>query len=1562
MLRTKTKQINNIPPNVKLKGSPTIINIIPNNNNVMNQKYFLKNNILQRSNKFLSIPERQRIIREINESKNQLNFHINLYEPLKSENFAKKDSLDNKNLLYIKKTKSDLNFLDKELHKHNNNKIIKNSRNANNGNFKNIKFTDNRQFVNQAIKEYYRKIDSSFKSYLNTLNNKSNDKISSQNSFNNYNFSFFSSCKNKISNSNSKFSNNNSNSHISKNKDKSLGTNEIYKKPNLSKIYSKVNINSITEENKNPNRINNININLDKLNFVGSARKEIINYAKLINKNNTNKNNGSTRIIFNKINNYNTTTFRNNSKNQNLNLKNSNNNKEFLVKNNSSINFLNKINNFKRKNETNYLKNKEQNKYNNNLIERNYQLDIIRTNCFEENINKIINKNIKTENNINSKQNNILKYNNNLLSNDYNLNLNLNIKYTKKNIKSPSSIQSKKRQFKNNFINNELPKIISDNDLVSMISPYESLNNAQNNNSNQNNGENIININRNDNRYNYNDIENYDINNNIFKDKDEFIKFNYIPNKINDFKNRELKNEKINKSLTFSFEESPKKDDRKNKSFSYLITDTKNESNNNYIYKYGRYHYKYKKISPLYDNKYKLKYNYISHYKNKSLLTRDIIFPLEKNRNKSYYNSDDDIMNSNNNSSNNIFSENNNKSFDFNLFNNNRNNNIFNIKSPMKNYYFNYFTNKINNDFLDDKKFSKIENELFKKKNIFSNNKNNGKVIEINDSFNFSNRKASPLNSIMKSYDPLKIKSNIEKLNSILDYNKDKNNKKSERNNIYLKTDISIEKHSPKVLKLNINQMETKNKMTEIFENIENKNNDINKNSETDSYVKKEDKLKNKDITKITKENKENEINEKIDKNNSEIEYKNNKDNENKIENINLLSEISNDKNKKEEGISFNISEIILKDNFINDNSKTKSCITKIESKNEEGKGNEIKNNEKINNINNNDNINNNNEIIPIETKDINIKDDEKGQNGNDINNINNINKSNIINNNENDIINNLEEPIKKDYINNKLKFPISLDILEYINIITPKNYFTIKNNILNLIINNEQDNETLFIDILYPIAINQIKYQPVYAKLCKDLDKYFNKKEKTKSIIRTQLMKYCKTNFKKIKTCLENINDIVEDIKFIGELINVQMVSKKVGLQCLNHLINKFNQYNTDEKLMNKKEEKYLYLNCIINLLNKFATCVNCYQKEKIRQDELVLFEKEIKKNMDIIKDIMNDKANNDMPSKIRLHLLALINKSMNNWEISIFEEYKDKLFSSLNEDINNDSTRNINIIDDKSDTSNINNNIIEFDMKDNFFNFDKSEDKRNNNKNKQYKSVSPINNNINLNMNSNTNVNRRKQRHNSNLSNVSLHSKSSKNSINYSKKFENNLLSFRNHMEKYNKSDSFRKWNDIDNLFLNKKIYKNEIFKSIIEACKYFIKKKDDIYYVDIYIKIIFEYYYTYLNINDLNDIVNTMLEELGYLSNEILQKEENKFLLDIWIIIIYYLLQNKIMTMNDFNFFCKGFSKEIKTNIFTILNGVCNYNSENKKFYLKELKNTKFYNINKKISSDVFQDISF
>ena len=254
-------------------------------------------------------------------------------------------------------------------------------------------------------------------------------------------------------------------------------------------------------------------------------------------------------------------------------------------------------------------------------------------------------------------------------------------------------------------------------------------------------------------------------------------------------------------------------------------------------------------------------------------------------------------------------------------------------------------------------------------------------------------------------------------------------------------------------------------------------------------------------------------------------------------------------------------------------------------------------------------------------------------------------------------------QPIKKNYINKKFQniSPILSDLLENINKITPNNYLTIKNLIYKIIINNDNNISIEFVNMLYSIAIKQIKFQPIYSKLLKDIEKLCHKKDnKSKSIIRSQLTKICKSNFKKIKIQIEDIKYISSDINFIGELINAQMISKKVGLQCLTHLFNKFQKYNEEKNLINKKEEKYLYLDNIINLLNKFATCIYCYQKEKIRDSELAYFEDEINKNIKLLKDIIKNRQNFDIPQKTKTNLLELIKKSDNDWQPTYLEQNK--------------------------------------------------------------------------------------------------------------------------------------------------------------------------------------------------------------------------------------------------------------------------------------------------------------
>ena len=216
MQRVKPKENQIISNNLKQQSSYIFNNNIPNGNNnkTIEHNIFINDkNISNRSNKFLSIPERQKIIREINESKNQLN----LYQPPESQDIMQMGkSEENKKLLYIKKTKSNLNLAEKDKNKagsmnyRNINNIIRNNQ---------IKFSKNKNLINKTIKEYCKKNDNPFKDYLKTLNNDLNDDIWKKNDKNNYqNPSLYSSNQIKSRNFNNL-------------KECNFEPNDIYKKP-----------------------------------------------------------------------------------------------------------------------------------------------------------------------------------------------------------------------------------------------------------------------------------------------------------------------------------------------------------------------------------------------------------------------------------------------------------------------------------------------------------------------------------------------------------------------------------------------------------------------------------------------------------------------------------------------------------------------------------------------------------------------------------------------------------------------------------------------------------------------------------------------------------------------------------------------------------------------------------------------------------------------------------------------------------------------------------------------------------------------------------------------------------------------------------------------------------------------------------------------------------------------------------------------------------------------------------------------------------------------------------
>ena len=625
-------------------------------------------------------------------------------------------------------------------------------------------------------------------------------------------------------------------------------------------------------------------------------------------------------------------------------------------------------------------------------------------------------------------------------------------------------------------------------------------------------------------------------------------------------------------------------------------------------------------------------------------------------------------------------------------------------------------------------------------------------------------------------------------------------------------------------------------------------------------------------------------------------------------------------------------------------------------------------------------------------------------------------------------------------------------------------NYHEIKNK-LKLLLNNNKLNQEYFIDFLYKYSLEQLSYQRIYSNLCKDIYLHLLVNKNNLKFFRKKIIEKCKQNLINKKICEENRTIINNNISLIAELINSKIFPKKVGLKCLKYLISKFEKYSE----LGKNNIKYMYLECILLLLNIFCGNIYNYQKERTHNE----FDEEIKKIIEKLNDITKDEKNKDIPLYTKHLLLQLIEKAEKSWELPSYEKEK---YESHFKVFNIDENSNINMVGDNNEENksfndssfikqdeydksfeeevkkeNNNNNIIISDgiereidklannkypnkyynnqnkndyYKGKYSNTNKNNNNKNwrqegdkynnnnndyknnknnydNNNNYKYNSSNSINSNNNNNYykyNSSTSNNnnnssnnnyfhkynnnnnggnfkkyytfnkynkKNDDNHSSNTSDSFFSSTSLNNAMNnssnntyninnnkknnYGKIILSNLKQFKRHMDTKNNVNNF-KWDDINDLIVNSKIGMNDFIEGLIESCISFTISNSSFYYIDLYINSIFNFYYDYLDENDISDIKDVIVKHLKKLGNNIYYNK-NYYLEDIWVIMIYYLINSNILTFSFFNIFNKDYSN-IKRDIINVLNKVVDYNKDNKNYFLKELKNSKFYNENKKL----------
>ena len=201
---------------------------------------------------------------------------------------------------------------------------------------------------------------------------------------------------------------------------------------------------------------------------------------------------------------------------------------------------------------------------------------------------------------------------------------------------------------------------------------------------------------------------------------------------------------------------------------------------------------------------------------------------------------------------------------------------------------------------------------------------------------------------------------------------------------------------------------------------------------------------------------------------------------------------------------------------------------------------------------------------------------------------------------------------------------PIKYKIIEYLNILSIDNYKNISEEIYKLIVDDTYYQEK-FLDVIFNKSIKEKKYVKLYAKLIKDLDKSLPQRyesnwdakttngtpKKPSSIMRIKLLDKCRRNLSEneLNERINSYNLLEREIKikefflgnanFVSELINMQVLSKKIIFQYIDRLLSKFNEEKKGNSL------KMIYLESIVFLLDNFGTLLKIKEKKMKEEDK---------------------------------------------------------------------------------------------------------------------------------------------------------------------------------------------------------------------------------------------------------------------------------------------------------------------------------------------------------------------
>ncbi len=256
-----------------------------------------------------------------------------------------------------------------------------------------------------------------------------------------------------------------------------------------------------------------------------------------------------------------------------------------------------------------------------------------------------------------------------------------------------------------------------------------------------------------------------------------------------------------------------------------------------------------------------------------------------------------------------------------------------------------------------------------------------------------------------------------------------------------------------------------------------------------------------------------------------------------------------------------------------------------------------------------------------------------------------------------------------KDLDNKLSENYIKYNIISILNIVTVDNFDIILNQLLKFL-NNSEEKQFIFIEVIIEKSFVENSFVVLYAKLCRFLCEVIGGKRQDECYLRRKLFEEVKNAFDKLEDN-ENDKELIIDeyysnkkkllglINLIVELIEVKILSQKLGFYCLNSLYNKYIESN------NKSEYSFKYINLetIVFFLSKFGK---------------IIFKRNKNDNKNKLKNFMNKKLfkikeDESIPGHLKYRIINLFEKQKNNWEDSLYE----KSFIPKGKGLNNEESK---------------------------------------------------------------------------------------------------------------------------------------------------------------------------------------------------------------------------------------------------------------------------------------------